>query len=409
MLMAVLISITVTSVRCKGAGLSNFTQGAGPMGVANATIAHPEGLSSIYYNPAHQLAFVGLNLSGGLTLVKPEKELSSSVTGQIYESNSKIYSPVHFAVSNRLSDSFSLAMTVNNSFGLGSEFPDDTVFRYITTKSRLTTWDMNPSVAYTPFKTLAIAFGLRAVYADVSLNQKIPLQSFGLADGEQAFAATGVGFGWNIGTTFSPTETFSFGLSYRSPVDVDLTGDVEFILPQSNDPVLATIFPLTSANSDLNLPGQLFLGVAYKPSSKWVVEVATRLEQYSSFERLEVTTELPVAGETSRTIAKNWHDVWSYQVGMSYQTDAGYRFSGGYLYEENPVPDQTFEPGVSGLDKHTLTLGLAKKIGDCTGRISYARDFYKDRDIANSGASSVLNGTYSQENQMVAVTLCWHL
>jgi long-chain fatty acid transport protein len=192
-------------------------------------------------------------------------------------------------------------------------------------------------------------------------------------------------------------------------VDVDLSGDVRFDFPQNNIPLLTTIFPTTSADSELNLPGQLFLGIAYKPSPKWVLEVATRLERYSSFDKLEVTTQLPVAGQTSRTIIKDWDDVWGYMFGMSYQTDAGYRLSGGYLYEENPVPDENFEPAVSGLDKHTLTVGAAKRFGNITGRISYAHDFYEDREIANSGASSVFNGTHSQKNQIIALTLSWHM
>lgn len=379
------------------------------MGVANASVAHHEGLSSIYYNPALQLAFAGINIAGGVTLIRPKKELDSTVTGETYESKSKIYTPVHLATTYRMSEDLSLAFTVNNSFGLGSEFPDDTIFRYITTESKLTTWDMNPSVAYQLGEHLAVAAGFRVVYTDVSLKQKVPLQTFGLSDGEQTFTATGTGYGWNIGALYSPMEKLSFGVSYRSPVDVDLSGDVGFDLPQNASPALSTLFPATSADSGLNLPGQLFLGIAYKPSAKWVIEMAGRYEQYSAYKKLEVTTQLPVAGETSRTIAKDWHDVWAYMIGLSYQTGAGYRLSGGYLYERNPVPDETFEPAVSGLDKHTLTIGAAKQFGNITGRISYAHDFYKDREINNSGTSSVLNGIHSQRNQMVAVTLSWHI
>ena len=95
--------------------------------------------------------------------------------------------------------------------------------------------------------------------------------------------------------------------------------------------------------------------------------------------------------------------------GVSYQTDSGYRFSGGYIYEGNPVPDRTFEPAVSGLDKQTLTLGLAKRFGCITGRISYAHDLYEDRKITNSGSSALLNGTHSQKNQMLALTLSWKI
>ncbi|BHH81847.1 OmpP1/FadL family transporter [Desulforhopalus sp. 52FAK] len=391
-----------------GAGFSNFTQGAGPVGVGNATIGHAEGISSIYYNPVHQLEFEGLNLEGGFSLLSPEKTLDSSVTGETYESNSKIYSPVHFAATYRTTDTISLGFTVNNSFGLGSDFDNDTVFKYITTESELVTWDINPSLGFKFSDQFAIATGFRVIYTEASLQQMVPLQSVGLPDGKQSFEADGTGYGWNIGATYSPTERWSIGASYRSPVDVELDGDVSFSLPVSS-PLLTSLFPDTGAESELNLPGQLFLGVAYKPSPKWVFEVATRLEQYSCYEKLSVTSEAPIAGQTSRTIEKNWDDVWGYMAGGSYQTDAGYRFSAGYIFEENPVPDETFEPGVSGLNKHTLTVGLGKQIKNITGKISYAHDFYEDREISNSGTASLVNGTQSQTNQMLIVSLAWQL
>jgi long-chain fatty acid transport protein len=392
-----------------GAGLSNFTQGAGPMGVANASVAHPEGLSSIYFNPAHQLEFEGINIAGGFTLLRPVKEFESTITMTTYDSASNTYTPVHLAANYRVSDTLSLAFTVNNSFGLGSEFPDNTIFRYITTESKLTTWDMNPSVAFQVHEQMVLAVGVRAVYTEATLKQMIPLQSFELSDGKQHFDADGTGYGWNIGATYSPTDNWVFGVSYRSAVDIDLSGDVSFELPQNSTSFLTTIFPLTSADSGLDLPGQLFLGVAYKPSLKWVVEAAARFEQYSCYDKLEVSTQLPVAGKTYRTIAKDWADVWGYMFGVSYQTETGYRFSGGYLFEETPVPDETFEPGVSGLDKHTLTIGAAKRFGNITGRISYAYDFYEDRNISNSGTYSVFNGIHSQKNQSLAFTLSWHI
>ena len=391
------------------AGFSNFTQGAGPVGAANATVAHHEGVSSVFYNPALQMDLEGLNAGGGLTFIWPKKKLDSAITNKTYESNSKTYTPLHLATTYHVSDLASLAFTVNNSYGLGSSFPQDTIFRYITTESELTTWDMNPSAAFQVHKDLAVGFGFRAVKTDVALKQMIPLQSLGLADGSQEFEADGTGYGWNIGAKYSITEDWSMGASYRSPVDVDLSGDVTFGLPQNSPQALSAIFPATSAQSGVKLPGQLFLGIAYKPSTQWVIEVATRFEQYSSYDELVVTTESPVAGKTRSTINKDWNDVWGYMLGVSYQAENGYRISGGYLFEENPIPDTTFEPGVSGLDKHTLTLGLAKQLGNFTARVAFAHDIYEDREINNSGKLSILNGTYSQKNEMLAFTLEYHL
>lgn len=391
----------------EAAGFSIFTQGAGSMAVGNASVAHEEGLTSVYYNPALQLDFTGTNIETGVTLVFPKKELESSITGQQYESEDHIYTPIHFAAAYRISDQSSVNLNINNSFGLGSEFEDDTIFRYAAVKSEMTTWDINPTFAYKVHEMVSVAAGVRIVTADVSLEQMIPLSDFGLPDGRQDFEATGTGYGWNVGALLSPLEKWSIGLSYRSPVDVDLSGDLHYELPQGGM-LLNSLFPETDADSELHLPGQFFTGVAWKPDTKWVIEIAARYEQYSCYDELTVTTEKAVAGQTSRTIQKNWDDVWAYMTGISYQTESGLRISGGYLYEENPVPDETFEPTSSGLDKQTFTIGVARQIGDFTARISFAYDMYEERTIQNSGTAAMMNGTHSQNNQSLALTLGYH-
>lgn len=397
-----------TPVVSSAAGFSIFTQGAGPMAVGNASVAHNEGVTSIYYNPALQLDFDGINIEAGTTLVIPKKELDSSITMQHYESEDVVYTPVHFASSYRISDKVSTGLTINNSFGLGSEFGEDTVFRYIATESEMTTWDLNPTVAYKLHKTLSVAAGARVVSADVSLQQMIPLADFGMSDGRQNFDADGIGYGWNVGAIYTPVEQWRLGVSYRSGVDIDLSGDLSYDLPQSGTPLLGSVFPSTSADSEINLPGQLFLGLAWLPDEKWSIEVAARYEEYSCYDELEVTTDKPVAGQTSRTIAKHWDDVWAYMFGVSYQTDIGLRISAGYLWEENPVPDETFEPTASGLDKQTFTFGLAQQFGNLTARVSYAYDLYEDREIQNSGTFMLLNGAHSQTNHMLALSFAYH-
>lgn len=393
---------------CTASGFSIYTQGAGPMSVGNASVAHAEGLSSIYFNPALQLDFEGTNGETGTTLVIPKKKVDSSITMEQYESEDAVYTPVHFAVSSQINDRASIALNVNNSFGLGSDFGEDTVFCYIATESEMTTWDLNPTFGYKMHKMLAVAAGVRIVYTDVSLKRMIPLSSYGLSDGRQDFSVDGTGYGYNLGVVFSPVENWHLGLSYRSPVDVELSGEVEFDLPGVGGSQLTQVFPKTDAETELSLPGQLFLGLAWQPGEKWVVELGARLEQYSSYDELEVTTDYPVAGQTSQVLPKNWDDVWGYLAGVSYQTDIGLRFSAGYIYEENPVPDETFEPTVSGLDKQTFTVGVAQEVGDLTARVSYAYDLYEDREIQNSGTAALVNGNYSQTNHMLSISLGYH-
>ena len=391
-----------------GAGFSVFTQGAGPMGVANASVAHAEGLASIFYNPALQLEFEGINSEAGLTVLGPEKEVDSSITGQSYSTEDHIYTPVHGAVSYRFSENGSLALTINNSFGLGSEYPEDTPFRYLATNSELTTWDINPSIAYRFLERLVVSAGLRGVSADTTLEKMIPLQSYGLADGRQKFEADGTGYGWNIGATLALNDQWSVGASYRSEVEIDLSGDVRFDLPAGTPAPLAAVFPSTSADAKFTLPAQFFAGVAFRPTNRWVVEAAAMFEEYSSYDNLRVEVAQPIAGQTTMVIPKNWSNVWGYLFGASYLTDSGYRLSAGYLYEENPVPDETFEPGTSGLDKHTLTAGIGGEFRDIGWRISYAYDIYEDRDIENSGVDATMNGTHSQKNQSLAISFAYH-
>ena len=47
-----------------------------------------------------------------------------------------------------------------------------------------------------------------------------------------------------------------------------------------------------------------------------------------------------------------------YMLGASYLFDGGWTVSGGYIFSENSVPEEWFNPGIPDSDRHVFSLGV---------------------------------------------------
>ena len=111
--------------------------------------------------------------------------------------------------------------------------------------------------------------------------------------------------------------------------------------------------------------------------------------------------EAPVAGGgTTLVEVRDWDDTWGGMVGARYSLNPTFIMSVGYLHEENPIPDKTFEPLIPDTDKDMFSIGLQKIIGKYNIAFTYIYALYDDRDknnLVGAEFGSTANGEYSQD------------
>lgn len=398
-IMACLVMCATQPAFASGFGI--FTQGADALGQANAVTAHADGPSAVFFNPALLTELPGTQVEIGTTAVLPSRDFTS-ISGQTWDNADTAYFPSTFYLTHQFNNDFSAGLAVYNPFGLGTIWDSDWEGRFIATKSRITTFNINPTLAYRVSPRISIGAGLDILLLDAKLKNKIDGAPFGELG--QEFSGDGEGVGFNVGLLVKLTDSLSFGAGYRSEIKVDIDGRAQFDIPDTAAP-LAFLFPNTGGQTSITLPQQVTAGLAYNVSPAWVVEAGLRWEGWSSFQYLKINLDEPVYGSTSSKAPRNWHDTWAYNVGTKYHVNKQLAVMAGYLYGQNPIPGNTFEPAIPDSDTHLFTAGAELSVNNFKVVLAYGFQLQEDRDKKTNLYGSTANGEYENYLHLVGISL----
>jgi long-chain fatty acid transport protein len=419
---------SLIAIQAFASGYGVFTQGASGLGQANAVVAHPTGPSSLYFNPALLNDVPGRQIEVGTTLITADREINLD-NGDHENAKSETNFPSTLYYTQQINDRFSAGLGVFFPFGLSNEWDDDYEGRYIGTSGEVTTINFNPVVSYKVNDKLSLAAGLDLLYLDATLKGKInqsaayliaqsqgaplPQLTAPLGDISQKFTGDDWGIGYNLGALFKATGRVSIGATYRSHIDVDADGDVSF---NNVSPYLASLFPDGNGDASLRLPAQATAGLAVQVTEPLIIEVGARWEDWDSYNELKVNFDNPVFGQTSNISPRDWHSTWTYNIGGQYRLNETVALNAGYLYGENAVPSDTFEPVIPDTDAHLFTVGTDLTFGSWTASAAIGLEHHEDRDKNNSVGDPLgsliagqpvgtANGKYQTEIYLVALSV----
>jgi long-chain fatty acid transport protein len=395
-------------------GFGIFTHGAHALGKSNAVTASNESPSTVFFNPALINHLPGTQVEVGTTMIAVRQDFTSAATGLGIDGAEDEFFPSTFFLTHTVSNQFSVGLGVFNPFGLATEWPDDWEGRYLTTKSEMTTFNFNPVVSYRVTPDISMAAGAAFLKLDATLENKLNMALLGFpagsADGNQKFEGDGQGVGYNLGLSAKLNDKLSLGVSYRSAIDVTADGQVSTQLPSGADAV-APLFPTTNGETKICLPRQVSAGIAYQISSKAAIETGIRWEEWSSFDELRITFDSPVAGQTQKLTPKNWDDTFAVNIGGHYHFTDKYTLLLGFLYENNPVPDDTFDPTIPGSDSYLYSVGMTAKYEKFTYSISYGLQWKEGRTKNNTISAldgSTANGEYNAVLHLLGGSFSYH-
>lgn len=393
----IVATLCLTAATAFASGFGVFTQGASGLGQANAVVAHPVGPSSLYFNPALLNDISGRQIEIGTTAVYADRSINLD-SGASEDSRNNLNFPSNAYYTHQVNDRLSTGFGLFFPFGLSTEWDDDYEGRYIGTKGDITTLNINPVISWRLRENLSLAAGISLVYLDATLGKNInqtaaysltnaqlggilPALSGPLTDISQSFEGEGWGHGFNLGLLYKITDSVNLGATYRSHVDISVSGRASF---DNVDPNLAMFVSDTNGHTDIRLPAQATAGLAFTISPGFVVEAGARWEDWESFENLTVDLDRAVLGQTTDITPRDWRSTWSYNIGGQYQLNRSFALNAGYLYGENAVPDSTFEPSVPDSDAHLFTLGLEWTLESWKIIAAFGYEYHDDRDKNNN-------------------------
>jgi len=380
---------TVPCVYASGYGV--FTQGADALGQANSVIAHGDGPSAAYFNPAQITRLPGTQLELGTTLMLPNRE-NRAPDGVTYETQeSVLVPPTTLYLTHAFTDKLSGSFAVFNPFGLSTDWGSTWPGRYLTTKATMTTFNLNPSLAYRILPNFSLAAGFDLVFLSASLKSMIPGPGF---DIPQKFSGSGNGVGFNLGALYDYNDQLSFGIAYRSQVVISVGGNyyVDIAPPVG-----------TKANTTVTLPQQLTAGIAYRPIKPLVMEVGIRWEDWTAMKNL--TIQIP--GVTATVLPRDWHGTAAINAGGKYRINDTFSAMAGYLFGWNPIPNSTFEPSIPDSNTNLFCIGGEANLDRLKIALAYAYQLQVDRTKSTNLYGPYANGSYSSSINMVGLSFTY--
>jgi long-chain fatty acid transport protein len=214
---------------------------------------------------------------------------------------------------------------------------------------------------------------------------------------------------------FKATDRISVGAAYRSKVKIDVEGDMSLNGVVDN-PTLQFLFQEGNAESDIELPAQFTIGVATQVTDALLIEVGARWEDWDVNDTQSLDLQNPILGQMSIVQERNWHSTWSYNIGANYKLNDNLALNCGYLYGENAVPNDTFEPIIPDSDAHLFTIGTDLKKDAWTLSAAFGYEYHEERTKNNAVGDPVgslaagfpvgtANGDYNTDIYLFALSL----
>lgn len=407
-------------------------QGARAAGQGNAFAAQADDASAIHYNPAGLTQVEGIQSVWGFNAVGGSVKFTSP-TG--LESRGDLNGtvswppPSNFYLSANLGamgvpmlSSVTVGVGVTSPFGLNTRYPVDGPFNTAVTSVALPLINIKPTIAYQVNEYLSV--GVSAdIYTFASFlgeghveQRQISAGALGIPAGDSIeLNGKGTGAGVTVSLLVTPVRNrdkqpiLSIGLVYRSQAVVPLNGTL-----------LVNGAKVADASTDLVLP-QIFTGaVAFWPvrtrEREWKVELDveyvgwgllrhldTRLSTGATIPQPQEFKNVPVIafGTEYKWLHPYWLPDWEIAV------------RSGYTRTEDPVPNQTFNPGGISLSSNMLSLGVGflcqgagRFLGliPCSGDsafwpkgigidLAYQEWFYDSKSVVGN-LNPTVNGTY---------------
>ena len=379
-----LMSLAVTTV-LMASGYKIPESSINAVALSNAYVANAHGADAAYYNPANM---VFSDSKGGaievdltyIGLSKINYKGSTAITGMgtftnptSSENEGFMVPTIHYV--SPAADKFRFGLAIVSPAGLSKKW-QDTPSSYLSKEFTLQTIEVNPTVAYEINNQFAVAFGLRGMRSSgVVKNYYYDLKG------------DGFDWGYNAALTYKPIKDTNIALTYRSNVDLHISGDATNVLNTT-----ASGRVDSGVKVSIPVPAAANLAVSHTYNNATTVEFVLERTMWSAYKNLDFDfSSSSVYSALQAPKAKDWKDSNAYRLGLTHKYDKVTAMV-GVAYDVSPAPDATI--GFENPDSNSKIISLGARYDvskvlnvGASGLVS----FKDDRIVSNS----TLDGEFS--------------
>jgi long-chain fatty acid transport protein len=364
-----LLLVTSPPVRALGIRIADQNPVATARG--NAFVATADNPSAIYYNPAGIAQLEGHHFDAGVYAITFQSEFRAP-NDRVTRSKAELQPvPQLYYVFAPPAGRWAAGLGVYSPYGLSLEWPRSSGFRTLATEGEINYVTVNPVVAWEINPQLSVAAGLTANYAKADLARGVGV--FGPRD-EFRFEGDDTDVGFNAGALWKVHPQHVLGLNYRSATTQEFSGHSEIKNPNLGS---------SRASARFHFPQHVSAGWSFRPTPKWNLEFNADWTDWDSLD----TVRLRQKGGADIPLSFNWQSSWFYEWGVTRYFSSGWHLSGGYIFSENSVPDQSFNPIVPDSDRHIFSVGTGGKYRRWDWDLAYQMAYGPTRTVSGSPLS----------------------
>ncbi len=402
LLVAITGVVVLSAGAASAAGFALIEQSVKGLGTAfSGGAAVAEDASTVFFNPAGMTRLSGTQVTGAVHVIMPstkfQKQSATNVagvdlTGGDGGEGGVVGVAPNFYFTETFDTGWAFGLGINAPFGLATEYDKDWVGRYHAVESEMMTINVNPSAAYKINDNLSVGVGVNAQYIDATLSSMVDagLLTGGAAGSQGAdvfseMTADDWSFGYNLGALYEFNDNTRVGVSYRSEVSHELSGDVEFTSTNAGSAGLIGLglFPDQGVAGDIDLPASAQASVYHQFNDQFAMMADVMWTQWSSFDKLTIEFDQGILGGAAMESAttENWDDNMRYSVGATFKPNDALIMRAGVAYDESPIPDANRTPRIPGTDRTWLALGAGYQMDAWNFDLAYAHLFVSNSKI----------------------------
>ncbi|ANP77163.1 aromatic hydrocarbon degradation protein [Vibrio crassostreae 9CS106] len=399
---AVAVGLLSTSTVTQAAGFQLAEYSATGLGRAYAgEAAIADNAGSQWRNPALLTYLEGTQVSVGAIYVDPNIDIdgtsTSGSTSTPSNSSDFAHSAVipNFYVSHKYNDKFALGFAAGTNYGMETDLGTDFGGANHGNEASVTTMELNLNAAYQVLENVSIGGGVRYIMAEGSFGavSATSIQQIGVSKGDALKYMEGddTAWGWQVGTAWQINENNRLGFTYKSEVDLTLSGHANghgfnFGQPNKKD----------AGSMDLALPATAELASFHQLTDKVAVHASINWTNWSSFK--ELVADFP--GENSVEIKQeNWEDNYRFAAGTTYQMTPKLALRSGIAYDTSAVSEEHRTATIPETDRTWLSIGAGYQWSEqLTLDAGFTYILAKDaKMLEDDAASAPFGGTFEGE------------
>ncbi|MDQ2868231.1 MAG: outer membrane protein transport protein [Verrucomicrobiota bacterium] len=313
----------------------------------------------------------------------------------------------------------SVGVGVSVPFGLETHYDAGWVGRYEALRTKLTIFDIQPTIAYRLFDRISFGASLDIQRASATLTQAL---DFGLAF-RQPGALDGFsevkGDDWSVGYTLGALLEYMkgsensflqegrFGVSYRAGIDHTLEGHADF---HSVPAPFTGVYFDQNAKAQLDLPDILHFSVYQRFARQFAVVADLAWTRWSRLQNVPITFQNPAT--SANVLVINYDDANRYALGFEYYATKSLTLRTGFAYDETPIQSAELRtPRIPDSNRYFLSAGLGWKATRWMDLdVGYAHLFVQDPEVdVTDNQGHNLRGVYDASVDIVSasVTFRW--